>query len=635
MGALTRWTKAGYWITGGTANSGTPPTVGINHNLAYLESTKLVPNFMTSITISSTQISSAWNTWTGMASGDPYDPVDFTLNQSAPGARNYPADEIGPYTGMETMWLYTGDYRAQQMAIRYAELAGGWQVHWREGSATRNGTTRWFDRANTVPAVGHWVNTNSRPTMCEMCGSTMFNYYGASYDAVTPITASAYGLTSNLSCVGGANNWCPDVAHMPDFTPIYLLTGDYYFLEEDWAWASWTQMGVSGQSFDYTGRGPSGIYGHMPGNSWWGSVRGNGWALRDRVETEANSPDNTPEKTYYDLLTQDLLGSWEGERNITTGAYNGNTMWTWGNQFANPNYCVNNPSLTGLWCANAINGVQNGPPTAIHFWVADGGTAAQSNNDCQYPIDTTQANNLGCTSPWMVQYVIYALGRARDVGYPAQALLNWVGSWQIGAVTDPTFNPYLAGAYRMATVQANGQYFTTWAGILSTVCSSTATGCIAGTSTSNAQTAQTFDPPNHQYGSCGYSPFGDGNCSGAYELGIAVAQLADQTNGAAAWSWVLANAMSNSQLASDPKWAMSPRTASSSSSSGTTTTPSSNACDLNGDNVVNATDVQLAINQVLGILPCTTADLLHTGQCTVVDVQRVINASLGQACLTN
>jgi chitodextrinase len=59
-----------------------------------------------------------------------------------------------------------------------------------------------------------------------------------------------------------------------------------------------------------------------------------------------------------------------------------------------------------------------------------------------------------------------------------------------------------------------------------------------------------------------------------------------------------------------------------------------NACDLNGDGVVNAADVQIAINQALGAVSCSNAALQGNGVCTVVDVQRVINASLGGACVT-
>ena len=71
-----------------------------------------------------------------------------------------------------------------------------------------------------------------------------------------------------------------------------------------------------------------------------------------------------------------------------------------------------------------------------------------------YPEDTGIQPNVGSTSPWMVQYVIYALGRAKDVGYPSQALLTWVAPWIIQQVVDPGFNPYLVSSYREATVDA-------------------------------------------------------------------------------------------------------------------------------------------------------------------------------------
>ena len=65
-------------------------------------------------------------------------------------------------------------------------------------------------------------------------------------------------------------------------------------------------------------------------------------------------------------------------------------------------------------------------------------------------------------------------------------------------------------------------------------------------------------------------------------------------------------------------------------SSGTNTGTIS--CDLNSDGVVNVLDVQLAINQVLGYATCGSANLIGSGQCTVVDVQRIISASLGASC---
>ena len=56
--------------------------------------------------------------------------------------------------------------------------------------------------------------------------------------------------------------------------------------------------------------------------------------------------------------------------------------------------------------------------------------------------------------------------------------------------------------------------------------------------------------------------------------------------------------------------------------------PSSSPCDINSDGATNVADVQLEVNMALGISPCTNA----SGTCSVVSVQRVVNAVLGGAC---
>ena len=57
----------------------------------------------------------------------------------------------------------------------------------------------------------------------------------------------------------------------------------------------------------------------------------------------------------------------------------------------------------------------------------------------------------------------------------------------------------------------------------------------------------------------------------------------------------------------------------------------SSACDINSDGVVNVVDVQLIINQALGVLPAVN-DLNHDGVVNVADVQIVINGALGLGC---
>jgi hypothetical protein len=55
-------------------------------------------------------------------------------------------------------------------------------------------------------------------------------------------------------------------------------------------------------------------------------------------------------------------------------------------------------------------------------------------------------------------------------------------------------------------------------------------------------------------------------------------------------------------------------------------------CDLNADGVVNALDVQIAVNATIGATACVFGDLNGNGTCDVGDLQRIINAALGAAC---
>ncbi len=55
-------------------------------------------------------------------------------------------------------------------------------------------------------------------------------------------------------------------------------------------------------------------------------------------------------------------------------------------------------------------------------------------------------------------------------------------------------------------------------------------------------------------------------------------------------------------------------------------------CDLDKSGTVNSADVTLAVNMALGTTQCT-ANVEGLDICTVITIQRVVNASLGQACV--
>ena len=59
-----------------------------------------------------------------------------------------------------------------------------------------------------------------------------------------------------------------------------------------------------------------------------------------------------------------------------------------------------------------------------------------------------------------------------------------------------------------------------------------------------------------------------------------------------------------------------------------------NICDLTLDGKVDSADVQAAINMSLGISPCT-ASIAGPSICNIIVVQRVVNASMGGACVTS
>jgi hypothetical protein len=61
----------------------------------------------------------------------------------------------------------------------------------------------------------------------------------------------------------------------------------------------------------------------------------------------------------------------------------------------------------------------------------------------------------------------------------------------------------------------------------------------------------------------------------------------------------------------------------------------SSPCDLAPQNsAINQADVDAAVGMVIGQQPCT-ANINGSNVCTVVTVQRVVNAALGGACVTD
>jgi hypothetical protein len=170
-----------------------------------------------------------------------------------------------------------------------------------------------------------------------------------------------------------------------------MLTADHFYLEQMIFWDSYLAVSASSPFSVYYGRpyGAGAIY---------CQVRGDGWVLRLRAQTAFLIPDGYAEKAYSTSLVYDAIAVWEGARDIHGTAFEGTPAWNWGNT-------VGIERWEGL-------GV---PP--LKFWDYNPGLRAA------FPIREASAG----AAPWAENILIYGLGRARELGFPTDALLDWAG----------------------------------------------------------------------------------------------------------------------------------------------------------------------------------------------------------------
>src|SRR5205823_267155 len=96
-----------------------------------------------------------------------------------------------------------------------------------------------------------------------------------------------------------------------------LLTGDFWYLEES---QFLTSMDAANNYASIYERGPTGAEGALVHSQ----LRASGWALRDRAETAALTPDGMSEKSYLNTLIDDGIADEEEIRSISDPALQSN-----------------------------------------------------------------------------------------------------------------------------------------------------------------------------------------------------------------------------------------------------------------------------------------------------------------------
>jgi hypothetical protein len=473
----TRWTKTA-WI------GGAPSAIAINPNLTYLRETKFTPYYDTTITLSASAINSMCANWTN-ASKDIGGAGLWDKSMPDTGGR----PDIGPYPGWVINYLYSGDSCLHDAAFGGADLAAAWPIHFREGKAGKNILRT--DGVGAGTGIGHIMSISSRPT-------------------VSTTTPGNTALADLPVYVGAATTqgWVYDVSHVPDAaSALYIVSGDFWYLEEMWFWAS---MDAASNYFSPYHRGPTGAEGVLNR----AQIRAVAWELRTRVNTAWMTPDGLPEKTYYETLISDAIAREEGVLNITTTSFNGTAIWNWGVSARPLVSCTLFPP--------------SGTLAPLHQFSAGCPALVQDS------VDPTVT--LWAASQFEQDYLLFALGRAKELGYPTGALMSYLAQFFIGELTDPTFNPYAIDAERSPTKRvSDGNYFNTYADLL--------TGYIG-----SLQTATSFQ---HIADPDGYPA----------NVSAGVSYISNEPNGAAAWSFMSTNWLHNvnAPISSNPKWALAPR----------------------------------------------------------------------------
>lgn len=504
--AGSRWTKE-FWKDNFT-------DIKIDHNTPYLISSKFLPNYDMNKKLSEIGITSYYNNFLSKPK-DINDSNNFITGMGSGGGR----PDIGPYPGWIVKWLYSFDNRMKEMSVVHSELAGAYPMNFRE-----NDPTKFLDKSNSIPGIGLPISIYNRPTLVLNDGNVSINFYGTNandkLNVVNSCVRPPTGMPNPYNCVsdtGLSNNfWAGDNAHQPDpFSVLYTLTGDYWHLEQMKFWVSWGAARDNGAARTaHNGRGPTGAEGGLRG---FQIVRANAWPLRNRVHAVLILPDDDPFKSYTQNLINDTIAIWEGEHLITGTRFENTNNWNWGKNIGINNYKAtsNNPVLTG--------------PSPLGFW--SGGI-----DDARYyeQIDSTKVKS--GQSMWMQDYLLFALGRAKELGQPTGPLLSWVAKARINQINEPTFDRNQIAAFATpVSSRITGQYFTTW-----------------------AEVAQGMNS-NFNFDNYFTSHYGDLEHGYPYILAMAMAYAADEPNGFNAWKWAAERVFCNPNLSNNPKWVIIPR----------------------------------------------------------------------------
>jgi hypothetical protein len=251
-----RWRKTFWW--------GEVPAVHIRHDTGYLIASRALPNYDRSVRIADRALADLKAAWTGPKT-EPMGIGMAIAYMPSTGGRN----DIGLLPAWGALYLLSMDKRAKEATLGTADLAGSWSAHYR-------------DRRTGKP-----ISLIDYPYMTIVAHTS---------DTMNPKTGKPEEFPP---CPKDAckTPYSHDVSHQPAFAYLpYLVTGDYYYLEELEFWAM----------YDVFASNP-GYRENIKGLLKPEQVRGQAWALRTLGEAAYIAPDDDPLKPHFKRVLQSNL----------------------------------------------------------------------------------------------------------------------------------------------------------------------------------------------------------------------------------------------------------------------------------------------------------------------------------------
>ena len=265
-----RWRKTFWW--------GAEPQAYVKHNTAYLIASRAVPNYDQSVKVAESALAALQSGWTG-AKTEPMGVGQAMAAMPTTGGR----PDIGLLPGWTAMYVLSMDKRAWDVTRGTADLSGSWSSHYRDKT------------------TGRPVSLLDYPYM------TILGTPGDTYNPVTKQKEAFPTCAAAGSCATPNHH---DTSHQPSLTYLpYLVTGDYYYLEELQFWAMWNSFSSN-----------PGYRENVKGLYSPDQVRGQAWSLRTLSQAAYITPDQDPLKSHFNAILNNNLDWYNAEYSSNASA---------------------------------------------------------------------------------------------------------------------------------------------------------------------------------------------------------------------------------------------------------------------------------------------------------------------------